>query len=213
LEKNPNYRQEYANGQFQKRQLKNVWKEVDRRPILDKIDAIDNNIRQISKSIESQKLIKVNALKAEYAAKVLNEKKRADIMSKRGQRNNIISYILMFMTLLNDFIAIMFARNIAERKARREVFLSTETVQRYKKFRAFLKVWLLKKEKGNTLHVNEIKLANPSWVWETETSILFNIMQSAKIIEVTEKSKGLFVMDRLEAIKAFDTYFDEYFAV
>ncbi len=209
---NPSYKQEYSALEFQRRQLKHVWKEVDRKPILANIQAIENNIRQISKDLEAKKNQAIKVLQNQYSTKLQTESKKADILTKNTKRNTVITYIMMFLTLLNDFVAIMGARKVAEATGKKEAFLASDMVVKYLDLRKRLKTFLMRKETGDKLYITEISKLNPDLEWN-DVSMLFGILDTTKIIEVTEKSKGLFLMDRVQALKAFDQYFTEYFEI
>lgn len=118
----------------------------------------------------------------------------------------------MFLTLLNDFVAIMGARKVAEATGKKEAFLASDMVVKYLDLRKRLKTFLMRKETGDKLYITEISKLNPDLEWN-DVSMLFGILDTTKIIEVTEKSKGLFLMDRVQALKAFDQYFTEYFEI
>lgn len=210
IKKDPIYIQEYENLNFQKRQLKHVWKENERKEVLNKIDVIESNIRNIQTSNTNKTDIQIKDIKNQISEQKKQISKKSAITDSKNGRNGIIVYILLLLTLLNDFVAIMFAKETAEKELRKEEFLNSDKVKIYLKLRSFLKTWMLKKKSNDSIHASEIKNLNPTWDWATETTLLFNIMANSGIIEITAKGLGVFLVNRKEAIELFDTYFDSF---
>lgn len=208
---NSEYKQEYANIQLQKAELKRVWKQEERAEILHKIGVMEDRVREIAQKINRENEAKEAELRSLYKAKIESEKSKNQVLSQKSTRNAFISYILCFLTLLNDFVAIMFAKKTSERENRKEDFINSEEALRYVKMRHFLKIILMKKKVGSKLCIWDIKNSNPSWDWIKDTSFFFSILQITGITSVVAKSEAIVEVDSETALIIFDTYFNELF--
>jgi hypothetical protein len=209
LTDNPEYKQEYANLELQKLELKHVWKQEERKLILNKINVIEIRIREISNKINSENETKIAEIRKAYKDKEENERQKSGVLSDKTMRNSLISYLLCFLTLLNDFVAIMFARSTSEKEYKRDSFSNSEEAKTYLKLRSFLKNILIKKKIGDKLCTWEIKNNNPTWGWDKDVSFLFGVLQTIGVTSVVAKSESVIEIGKEEAIIRFDNYFNE----
>lgn len=209
---NSQYKNEYSSLEFNKRQLKHVWKIEERKPILDKINEIENNIRSIEVNLNKSKTLEVVELKNSYQTKKDNLNKIKELGNTQSNKNKFISYIIILLTLLNDFVAIMFAKQTAQKELNKENFLNSSKVLEYLEYRKFVNILLAENKPKTIFHINEI-MEMSGLEYKKAKHLLFTVLSTTKIVKISEKSTIEIKLKQEEGLTALDNYYNNYFTV
>ena len=220
LTTNSEYRQVYNDLQYNRRMVAVSAKE-DRNKYSDKVSKLEDQISVIRNTISSEKVNETKRIEAEYKIKIDASAKEYEMDKEVVTTNNIVSYIFMFLTLLNDIFAIMIAYKVTEKEVEQELkdekFNALEGVAKYKLYREkFMSVFLLKAKVGRTIRVKEIQDMCPTeWTWEKEHYFLvYGVLINAGIIEMTTaKAVAVIKLEGDEAMASFNKFFDKYLEV
>ncbi len=207
---NNEYKNEYSSLEFNKRQLKQVWKIEDRKPILIKINEIENNIRLIELNLNKSKSLEIIELKNTYKTKKDNLNKIKELGNVQSDKNKFISYIIIILTLLNDFVAIMFAKQTAQKELNKEYFLNSNKVLEYLEYRKFVNILLAENKPKSIFHINKI-MEMSGLEYQKAKHLLFTVLATTKIITICDKSTIEIKLKQQEGLKALDNYYDNYF--
>lgn len=212
IKNNQIYKQEYENLEFNKNQIKFVWKEKDRKPILEKITVIESNIRAIDLELKSNIKIEIEQLNKLNSDKVKAYKFEQEAQNKTNNNHKIITYIIIFLTLLNDFVAIVFAKKVAEKEMMKENFINSKEATDFLKYRKIVKSILMLKKPKSTIHISEL-VSITNLEFKEASFLMFNILVNSKIAKVTDKSVITISMKLDEGIEAFNDFYENYLNV
>lgn len=209
---NSQYKQEYSNLEFNKKELRFVWKKQDREPILNKIETIENNIRLIQNDLEKKKQNEIKALNNKHKATIESLTSLKGLNESTTNKNKFICYVIILLTLLNDFVAIMFAKMTATKELLKETFLSSDKVKEFLEYRQAVKTLLSENKPKTSFHINEI-MGMSGLEYDKAKHLLFTVLSATKIVKIAKKSTITILMKKDEGLKALEDYYDNYFNV